>query len=180
MGYLESLRGRVGNRLIPLAYSTVLVHDEKGRMLFQHRSDFDVWGLPGGIVEPGESPAACARREAQEETGLAVQPIRLTAVLSGPRHTILYPNGDQVQQVTFFFECTINSGSLRSGGGESTALEFSPWRICPPRFPGTSWRLKNKINPNRFSILRKFPPPVPGLVNPPLGPCSANGSDPRL
>lgn len=30
-----------------------------------------LWELPGGKIEPGESPAACALRELAEETGLA-------------------------------------------------------------------------------------------------------------
>ena len=31
------------------------------------------WGLPGGVVEPGETPAEAAIREVAEETGLNVE-----------------------------------------------------------------------------------------------------------
>lgn len=34
--------------------------------------------LPGGKLEPGETPRACAVREATEEIGLALEPDRLT------------------------------------------------------------------------------------------------------
>ena len=51
------------------------------------------WVLPGGTPRPGESMAACARRETLEETGLAVEPNRIAFVLEtcGPRsgpHTL--------------------------------------------------------------------------------------------
>jgi 8-oxo-dGTP pyrophosphatase MutT (NUDIX family) len=31
-----------------------------------------VWVFPGGVIEEGESPAACATRELEEETGIAL------------------------------------------------------------------------------------------------------------
>jgi 8-oxo-dGTP pyrophosphatase MutT (NUDIX family) len=55
----------------------VLLVDAHGRLLMQHRSDDapvapNLWGLPGGHVEPGEEPLAAAHRELLEETGLTV------------------------------------------------------------------------------------------------------------
>lgn len=38
------------------------------------------WNLPSGRLEPGETPVACARREAREETGLEVTPTALVGV----------------------------------------------------------------------------------------------------
>ena len=134
MDYLASLRNRIGAALIPLVYSTVILRDESGRILFHHRPDFNIWGLPGGILEVGESPAECARREAFEETGLRVEPVRLTAVLSSPRHNIRYPNGDRVQQITFFFESRIVGGSLRPED-ESSRLAFFAAGNSPDTLP---------------------------------------------
>jgi len=50
--------------------------DSRGWLLLQERDDKapvdpDKWGLVGGGVEPGESPAAAASRELAEETGIA-------------------------------------------------------------------------------------------------------------
>jgi ADP-ribose pyrophosphatase YjhB (NUDIX family) len=157
--YLESLRRKAGHALLPLAYATALIRDAQGRCLFQRRKDFAAWGLPGGILEPGESPAACARRETLEETGLSVRPIRLSAVLSGPQHDILYPNGDRVQQTTFYFECAVESGSLRADEGESAALEFfSPDRI-PPTLPWYRLAFAKRDEPEPFFDPPLFPQP---------------------
>jgi len=57
------------------------------------RDDGGDWVLPGGTPRPGESMAACVRRETLEETGLSVEPGRIAFVLEtqGPRssqHTL--------------------------------------------------------------------------------------------
>jgi 8-oxo-dGTP pyrophosphatase MutT (NUDIX family) len=54
-----------------------MVFDARRRLLLLRTRDFtdvsrDVWGLPGGALEPGESPQAAARRELSEETGIEV------------------------------------------------------------------------------------------------------------
>lgn len=53
-----------------------VVRDERGRLLVVRRGQQPgegLWSLPGGRVEPGETPAVAARREVQEETGLVVE-----------------------------------------------------------------------------------------------------------
>ncbi|MFE7720826.1 NUDIX hydrolase [Nocardia rhizosphaerihabitans] len=56
--------------------ATVIAVDQYARALLmrRHRWIVDAIGLesPGGIVETGEDPAACARRELLEETGFEV------------------------------------------------------------------------------------------------------------
>ncbi|MGC9670128.1 NUDIX hydrolase [Planosporangium sp. 12N6] len=57
--------------------AVVLLVDPRGRLLMQHRtadapSSPNLWGCPGGHVEPGEDPLAAAHRELFEETGLTV------------------------------------------------------------------------------------------------------------
>jgi ADP-ribose pyrophosphatase YjhB (NUDIX family) len=58
-----------------------------GRVLLTKREDFEVWCLPGGGLEPGESVAQAAVREVREETGLEVALTRLVGVYSRPQWT---------------------------------------------------------------------------------------------
>ena len=65
-------------------------------VLLTLREDFEVWCLPGGHVEEGESLAGAAVREVREETGLEVELERLVGVYSrphwhgGPAHVAVF------------------------------------------------------------------------------------------
>jgi ADP-ribose pyrophosphatase YjhB (NUDIX family) len=69
---------------MPLAVNAAVI-DDAGRVLLTQRDDFEVWCLPGGVVEEGESLAAAAVREVAEETGLEVRLTRLVGLYSRPR-----------------------------------------------------------------------------------------------
>ena len=68
---------------MPILGATVAIIDD-GRILLTKREDFEVWCLPGGGVEAGESVAQAAVREAREETGLEVELTRLVGLYSRP------------------------------------------------------------------------------------------------
>lgn len=57
---------------------------DTGRILLTRREDFEIWCLPGGGVDDGESVAQAAVREAREETGLDVVLTRLVGIYSRP------------------------------------------------------------------------------------------------
>ena len=59
-----------------------IIVDNQKRVLLGHRCDYNVWDLPGGGMESGETPWDCAVREVKEETGLDVQVTRLLGVYS--------------------------------------------------------------------------------------------------
>lgn len=63
-----------------LAVIVAVIDD--GKILLTKREDFEVWCLPGGSVEEGETLAEGAIREAKEETGLDVELTRLVGVYS--------------------------------------------------------------------------------------------------
>ena len=60
-------------------FACVALVDPRGWVLMQERDEHprywpELWGLPGGTVEPGESGLGCAVREVTEETGLVLDP----------------------------------------------------------------------------------------------------------
>jgi 8-oxo-dGTP diphosphatase len=75
-------RGTVGgapdaNRAVPCAGG--LVFDDTGRLLLIRRGTPPAegsWSVPGGRLEPGETPEQACAREVAEETGLSVRVLR--------------------------------------------------------------------------------------------------------
>lgn len=57
-----------------------VVVDSEGRALVTRRRDNGRWEAPGGVLEHGETIDDGLRREVYEETGLKVEPERLTGV----------------------------------------------------------------------------------------------------
>lgn len=64
----------------------------EGRLLLTRREDVEVWCLPGGSVDAGESIAEAAIRETREETGLEVVLSRLVGIYSMPAWRIGSPH----------------------------------------------------------------------------------------
>ena len=71
MDYVQQMRSMIGHRLLLLVGSNVVLTDQNQCILLQHRRD-GTWGLPGGLLEPGESLEETAIREVKEETNLEV------------------------------------------------------------------------------------------------------------
>jgi 8-oxo-dGTP diphosphatase len=61
--------------------SAVVFRGQEVLLVHRVRGNGDDWVLPGGTPRPGESMAACARRETLEETGISAEPGRIAFVL---------------------------------------------------------------------------------------------------
>ncbi len=142
--YLGKLRQLVGNRLLMLCGTRVIVEDDFGRVLLQKRSDFKLWGLPGGCPEEGESIEQCVVREVFEETGLTVKRLQAVGFSSNPEfETVTYPNGDRVQNFILILRAVEWEGNLACVDGESLALEFFDLADLPRLMPNDRPVLKN-------------------------------------
>jgi 8-oxo-dGTP diphosphatase len=57
-----------------------VITDDHDRVLVVQRRDNGMWEIPGGVRELHESVHAGVRREVEEETGVLIEPERLTGV----------------------------------------------------------------------------------------------------
>ena len=57
-----------------------IITNEYNQALFILRNDTRTWAMPGGRIEREELPDEAAAREAQEESGLKVLPVRLVGL----------------------------------------------------------------------------------------------------
>ena len=79
-----------------------LLFDKEGKILLSLRTDNGLWNLPGGRLEPGESPTEGLVREVKEETGLTVEVDKLQGVYSKA-----YSN-----DIVLSFLCSMVNGEL--------------------------------------------------------------------
>lgn len=100
-----------------LGASVVVV--QEGMVLLVQREDFEVWALPGGTVEPGETTPQTATREVREETGLECQLTRLVGIYSSPKWL---DEGDHA----IVYSAAVRSGSLVKRTSETIDAGFFP------------------------------------------------------
>ena len=123
-GFLRNLRSKVGHDLLILPSAAVVIHDELGRILLGLHADRQRWVIPGGLVEPGETPADAAVRETFEETGLIVEPTSVLGVYGGKELMIEYSNGDRSSYVATVFRGRVIGGHLRADEEEILDVRY--------------------------------------------------------
>lgn len=111
------------NSVVPS--TTAVVTDEKDRILLVKRRDNDLWALPGGGMDLGESIVETAVREVKEETGLDVEVTGLIGVYTNPRHVMAYTDGEVRQQFSLCFTTHLIGGQLQVDS-ESTDIAWTP------------------------------------------------------
>ena len=123
-GHIADIRAHIGTRLLLMPAVAAAVFDDAGRLLLLHHLHDDSWGLPGGAMEPDETPATAAARELREETGLELEPTALVGVCGGPDHVITYPNGDRTAYVTSLFAFDADGAEVVPDGSEVDAARW--------------------------------------------------------
>lgn len=109
------------NSVVPS--TTAIVTDDAGRIVLVKRTDNDLWALPGGGMELGESIEETAVREVKEETGLDVTVTGLVGVYTNPLHVIEYSDGEVRQQFSLCFTTELVGGEL-AFDAESTDITW--------------------------------------------------------
>ncbi|MYL50585.1 NUDIX domain-containing protein [Halobacillus litoralis] len=110
--YIQTMRQMIGHETLLTVGCGAIIEDSNGRILLQKRSDHGVWGIPGGLLEIGETFDAAVKREVKEETGLELKELDLFGIYSGESGFATYENGDKVFSVQIVFRSTCYEGKL--------------------------------------------------------------------
>ena len=94
-------------------------------VLLVQRRDVPVWVLPGGGIEPDETPEHAAAREILEETGFTVKVDRLVGS---------YTPINRLAKRTHLYECSILDG-YASITNETKGVQFFPLNALPKLIP---------------------------------------------
>jgi ADP-ribose pyrophosphatase YjhB (NUDIX family) len=121
--YYHDPNAPAANSIVP-AVTVVVTNSD--HILLQHRVDNDLWALPGGAIDIGETPTQAATRETREETGIAIDVTGLVGVYSDPGHVIAYDNGEIRQQFSICLAARATGGQLRSQPTETKHVAWVP------------------------------------------------------
>lgn len=119
--YIDDPHAPSANSVVPSVVAVVT--DEEGRVLLIHKTDNNLWALPGGGHQIGESIADTVVREVKEETGYDVAVERVTGLYTNPRHVMAYDDGEVRQQFSIAFRATL-VGGVPQTSSESRAVEW--------------------------------------------------------
>ena len=123
--YFDDPNAPKANSVVPSV--TAVVTNEDGDILLIHKTDNDLWALPGGGHDVGESIADTVVREVKEETGVDVEVTGIVGLYTDPRHVMVYDDGEVRQQFSICFSTKLLGGDLTTSS-ESKAVEW----VAPP------------------------------------------------
>lgn len=109
-----------------LAASAACFRD--GKVLIAKRIKPPLWSLPGGRIEPGETPEAAAARELLEETGVTAEIV----ALAGEREVVLKDEGGGIAArfKIFAFAARWRAGEAKPGAEAAEVAWVEPEEIA--------------------------------------------------
>lgn len=123
--WLGKLRQVIGSQLVLVPGTRIVIENDEGKILLDHRADFRVWALPGGGAEVGESLDQTIAREVLEECGLVIHSVTPFGFGNNPAwETTTFPNGDVTQNFALMFTTREFSGRPRPLDGESLGYQW--------------------------------------------------------
>ena len=125
--YFNDPNAPKANSIVPSV--TAIVPNERGELLLVHKTDNDLWALPGGGMDVGESMAETVVREVKEETGIDVEVTGVVGIYTNPNHVMAYDDGEVRQQCSICFTTRMLGGQLATSS-ETSEVEFvAPTRL---------------------------------------------------
>ncbi|MFJ4537654.1 NUDIX hydrolase [Streptomyces tibetensis] len=125
--YFNDPNSPKANSLVPSV--TAVARNEAGEVLLIHKTDNDLWALPGGGIDLGESAPDAAVRETKEETGFDVEVTGLVGIYTNPGHVMAYDDGEVRQQFSICFHARIIGGQLRTSSESKEVAFVDPSRL---------------------------------------------------
>lgn len=120
--YIGYLRSMVGNKMVMLNSTAVILTNSENQILLQKRSDNGLWGLPGGLLELDETIEEGAIREVKEETNLDIRITKFIGVFINPLMT--WRKQDKAKVFGFGFVGEVVGGELNINDKESLELRY--------------------------------------------------------
>lgn len=137
MEYYKTLRAHIGTDPLILPGALAIITDSENRVLLQKRKN-GLWGLPGGLMDLGESYEETVKREVYEETGMTLLEYDLMNVYSGKDQFVTEQNGDQYYAVVAVFIVHKYSGKLVIDYEESLDMRFFSMSQLPEELTARS------------------------------------------
>ncbi|MEW5539104.1 NUDIX domain-containing protein [Streptomyces cyaneofuscatus] len=122
--YFRDPNAPKANSVVPSV--TAVVCDDAGRLLIIHKTDNDLWALPGGGHDIGESVGDTVVREVEEETGITVEIDSIVGLYTNPEHVLAYDDGEVRQQFSICFRAHPAGGSLRTSSESKEVRWIDP------------------------------------------------------
>ena len=130
MSYIKNVREKIPTDWLLLNACAVVITNDQNQILLQKRSDNQLWGLPGGLMEIEDSIASCAIREVKEETNLDVTLERFIGVFNNP--FMRWRRHDYARIISFAFVGNVTDfSSLKVNDSESIELKFFDYTHLP-------------------------------------------------
>ncbi|MGC5166260.1 NUDIX hydrolase [Luteimicrobium sp. DT211] len=126
--------------------SVVAVVEEDGAVLLIHKTDNDLWALPGGGHDPGETITDTVVREVSEETGYDVEVTGLVGTYTNPGHRMAYDDGEVRQQFSICFTARLLGGQARTSPESKAVAWVTPDHAARlPMHPSMRMRLRHAL-----------------------------------
>ena len=108
---------------------TAFIQDPASRLLMIRRTDNDLYAIPGGAQEVGETISQTVVREVKEETGISVDVTGLIGVYSDPEHVIAFSDGEVRQEFSLCFRARAVGGEPRTSTESKEVLWVEPAKL---------------------------------------------------